>query len=113
MEEELNLSKNLQKQFLKLMLPESHWRVSKQIVKDLGADVAVLYESLCDSSNNSDEDGWFCKTQEEIKEETGLSFFKQNRFCKILIEKGLLKRERRGIPPRNWYILEYEYWEHI
>ena len=47
-------------------------------------------------------DGWFCRTIDQFKEETGLSRKEQDAVKKVLISKGIISTERRGAPAKLW-----------
>ncbi len=52
--------------------------------------------------------GWFCKSQEEWTEETGLSRWEQETARRVLREAGFLDERRAGMPARLWYRVRSE-----
>lgn len=52
------------------------------------------------------EDGSFWKTQEEWEEETGLTRNEQMTVLKLLKRLGYLKVEKKGLPAKNYYIVD-------
>lgn len=53
-------------------------------------------------------DGWFYKTEGQFYNETGVSVKSQRTARKILFESGVLLIEKRGIPSKNWYKINYQ-----
>jgi hypothetical protein len=53
-----------------------------------------------------DENGWICKTREEITEKTGLSRREQEKARKDLIALGLLEEKYKGIPRRLYFLVK-------
>lgn len=51
---------------------------------------------------------WWCKTQKEWMEETGMTLAEIIKAQKRLVEKGYIEVEKRGIPARNFYRLRIE-----
>lgn len=52
------------------------------------------------------KDGWFWKTTEEWEEETGLTIKEQRKVRDILIEKGYIEVELRGLPAKNHFCVD-------
>jgi hypothetical protein len=73
-----------------------------------GVTSGVFLSQLCYwSSRGADDDGWIWKTQEEWEEETGLTRREQDTARRKLEEAEVLKVERRGLPARLYYRLEW------
>lgn len=53
-------------------------------------------------------DGWFYKTEDQFYDETGVSGKSQRTARKNLIENRILLLEKRGVPAKNWYKINYE-----
>ncbi len=78
------------------------------LAKYLGsAEAAILLDLLIDYSDQTD-DGWFSLTEDEIYNETALTPGVQKRLRKILLSKGVVEIERRGIPARLFYRINWE-----
>jgi hypothetical protein len=54
-----------------------------------------------------DSEGWIYKTQSEMTDETGLSRRQQERARKVLLSQGVIKEDKRGIPCRLWYWIDF------
>lgn len=54
-----------------------------------------------------DRDGWIYRTMEQIQEETGLTRSEQRTARKVLTEAGLLTEERRKMPARFFYRIDW------
>ncbi|MEI2769669.1 MAG: hypothetical protein V9G98_02660 [Candidatus Competibacter sp.] len=63
----------------------------------------MLSQALYWQQRTKDPDGWWYKTREEWREETGMSRWEQEEARKRLRRVGVLREERRGIPARLWY----------
>ncbi len=55
-----------------------------------------------------ERDGWFWKTAEELKAETGMGRYELEKARKTLKGMGLLQEELRGVPATIWYRLDKE-----
>ena len=55
-----------------------------------------------------DEDGWFYYTQEHLEKKIGISSQRQNRIIKKLKSTGIIDVKRKGLPPRNYFKINYE-----
>jgi hypothetical protein len=54
-------------------------------------------------SLDTEENGWFLKSQEQWAEETGLSRWEQETARRALRQAGLLEERRVGMPARLWF----------
>src|SRR5829696_9691010 len=50
-----------------------------------------------------DPDGWIYKTEREMEQETGLTRTYQRKARKVLVGKGVMEEDRRGLPRRLYY----------
>src|SRR5215217_9490268 len=50
-----------------------------------------------------DPDGWIYKTEKEMEQETGLTRSSQRRARRVLVGKGVLEVDKRGLPRRLYY----------
>jgi hypothetical protein len=50
-----------------------------------------------------DPDGWIYKTEREMEHETGLTRTSQRKARRVLIGKGVLEEDRRGLPRQLYY----------
>ena len=86
---------------------------NKRIVQRLGLSEAVLIGELCSEYNywksrGEASDGWFFSTVENIERETGIKKVTQASLLKKLSEAGLLKYQRRGLPPKRHIFLDFD-----
>jgi len=65
----------------------------------------MLGQAIYWSKRTSNPDGWFYKTIGEWEEETGLTRFEQETAKRNL--KGILEIERRGIPARLYFRIDW------
>lgn len=59
-------------------------------------------------SNCIDDEGYFKCNQESIFGRTDLTSYQQSECKNILIDLGLLKCVKRGLPATNWYYIDYD-----
>lgn len=80
------------------------------LAKVVGSVTAALFLSQLAywSDKGFDKDGWIYKTEAEMEDETGLSRKEQETARKALVWCGVLKEERRGIPARMWYLIDWD-----
>ncbi len=50
-----------------------------------------------------DPDGWIYKTEKQIERETGLTRSSQRKARRVLVRKGVLEEDKRGLPRRLHY----------
>lgn len=74
-------------------------------VKPTGSITAALMlsQAVYWQQRTKDPEGWWYKTREEWREETGMSRWEQEEARKRLRRVGVMREERRGIPARLWY----------
>jgi len=56
-----------------------------------------------------EEGGWFRKTGEEWKSETGLTRFEQQTARRILLERDILLERRAGLPAELWFKIRVDF----
>ncbi|WP_427773186.1 hypothetical protein [Comamonas thiooxydans] len=77
----------------------------------LGAGITgalLLSQAVYWSRRSGDDSGWFFKTQIEWEEETGLTRREQEGARSRLQSMGLLREERRGIPAKLYYRVDFD-----
>ncbi len=80
------------------------------LAKALGSVTAGLFLSqiLYWSDKGDDAKGWIYKTQAEMYEETGLGRREQETARKVLRRAKVLHEERRGIPARMFFKIDFD-----
>lgn len=75
-----------------------------------GAVSGLMLSQACYWSDTLPEErgGWFFKTRDQWQEETQLTRWEQERARKDLCRKKYLQEERRGVPAKLWYRVNYE-----
>lgn len=71
----------------------------------------LLSQAVYWSRRTADGGGWFFKTQTEWTEETGLSRREQEGARRALTASGVLQEDRRGVPARLFYRVDFEVME--
>jgi len=91
--------------------PIAYHRIFRTITGNTVAAVmlsqAVYWQRIADSGNGG-KDGWWWKERDEWETETGLSRSEQETARKRLIQLGVMKEHRRGVPPRMWYHVDFD-----
>ncbi|MGL5971139.1 MAG: replication/maintenance protein RepL, partial [Cetobacterium sp.] len=88
---------------------EAFFIVNKKIVKILGIEAALLIGDLVSKKKyfqikeQLKSDGSFFNTQENIKEDTGMSPHQQRKALKLLQDNGFLTIKRRDVPAKNYF----------
>lgn len=93
---------------LDLLANDNYLIVNRDLVKMLGLRQAVMFGELCSEQNywnkQAGEEGqWFYSTQENIEDKIGLSPYEQREALKVLEEKGLIERQKKGTPCKTYY----------
>jgi hypothetical protein len=75
----------------------------------------LFLSQLCYWSSNSETtDGWFYKTRDDWRNETGMSRSEQETARKALRNLGILKEKRQGLPRRLWFKIDFQIlWEKL
>lgn len=86
---------------------------NKRLVQKLGLTEAALIGELCSEYNywksrGEASDGWFFSTVDNIEKETGIKKVTQATLLKRLSEVGVLKYQRRGLPPKRHILLDFD-----
>lgn len=82
----------------------------------LGAGITgalMLSQAVYWARRGSNEAGWFFKTQVEWEEETGLRRAEQETARKRLLGMGVLEEDRRGIPAKLFYRVNFDKLEEL
>lgn len=69
---------------------------------------AFLISKLMYWSRYTDDDGWFTRTQATIERVLGLSRRQFDGARKILVDRGLIETERRGMPAQTYYRIDWD-----
>ena len=91
----------------------SYTVVNHLLVKELGLNTAyflaelISWDDHLDRFKGRESKEWFYYKQSYFEEKAGLSTQIQNRVSNKLCELGIIEKERRGIPPKNWYKINY------
>lgn len=92
---------------------EATLMINKKLISTLGLKEAVLLSDLLSKEKYFKdremlEDGWFYNTQENRKEDTGLSFYYQTKVLENLREKSIIESKRQGLPARLYFRLDHK-----
>lgn len=74
------------------------------LLPTLNAKETLFMSFMIDEFLHANKD-WFLVTADQISLNTGLSRTQQLAIKKRLYDLKILKTERRGIPPKNWYTI--------
>lgn len=74
------------------------------LVEKFGAHAGLFISQLLYwEGKGHNPDGWIYKSEKEMQEETGLTRSAQRKARKVLVGKGVMEEELRGLPRRLWY----------
>lgn len=86
-----------------LDLPVSFHRCLVPITGSVTAAL-LLSQAICTAQEADPTlNEWFSKSQDEWREETGLSRWEQETARRVLREAGFLEEQRFGMPAKLWY----------
>jgi hypothetical protein len=73
-----------------------------------GVYEALLFQQLAYWSDKGTDPEWIYKTREELREETTLNRYQQEQARASLKKLGVIREERRGLPARMYYKIEWD-----
>ena len=94
---------------LERLNPTNTGSYNRPIAHALGLAAAVVYAALIskqvyyEQHNMLDDDGFFYSTIADLEESTTLTKRQQRAAIKVLIDKGLIKRKRCGMPAKRYF----------
>lgn len=94
---------------LERISPTNTGSYNRPIAHALGLGAAVVYAALIskqvyyEQHNMLDEEGFFYSTIADLQESTTLTKRQQKDAIKVLIDKGLIKRKRCGMPAKRYF----------
>jgi hypothetical protein len=94
---------------------DSFFQINKQIFQYLNQDwelcgflsYLLSQENYFSKKEALTDQGEFFNKRESIKEQTGISLTKQQKFTNTLIEEGIIKVTRKGQLNTNYYKINY------
>ena len=98
----------------KTLADDAYWRVNKAIAKKVGIYAAIILADLMSKKKYFEnrhmltDDGYFFNTSDNIEDDTTLSRHKREDATKNLIEMEWLLIDKRGIPAKNFYKIDYD-----
>jgi hypothetical protein len=88
-----------------------HWKVNKSIGNLCGNHMAGLLMAILierkNSSINLDESGGFSFSSEKIEKSLLITKEMRQKLTKLLISNGFLKIEKKGLPSKHYYYIQY------
>ena len=99
--------------YLKSFSQDNFLIVNKKLISKLGPRKAIFISNLIDKNayfekKHPEYEGWFFLIHEHQVEQTGMSEKVLRAIKKFFINIGCLKIERRGVPSKEWYWIEFE-----
>ena len=74
------------------------------LVREFGPHGGLFMSQLLfRDGKGHDPDGWIYKTEKEMEQETGLTRSSQRRARRVLVGKGVLEVDKKGLPRRLYY----------
>ena len=99
---------------LEMFRTDTFLAINKKLIKVLGLEKAVFISNLIDKYKYFQErkmlteDGAFYNTHEDQIYEIGLTEYQIRKCKKELIEMGILKTERHGVPAKEFYFINFQ-----
>ena len=90
-----------------ILLSSNFWVLNKKIVKSLGVECSLFLSVLAEAENIFKRE-WIIQESSTIEELTGMSNHIQTKCIKMLIGKGFICKQNRGIPMKRHFKLNYE-----
>jgi hypothetical protein len=72
-----------------------------------GIHEALFFQQIAYWSGKGADPDWIYKTSEEVREETTLNRYQQDKARATLKRLGVLREERRGLPARMYYQVQW------
>jgi len=87
--------------------------LNKTAIKQLGLIATVALSNYIDKylyfkKKEPENEGWFYLTHEQQSNQIGLEEYSVKGAKNILIQKGILITKRRGIPAKEWFMIDFE-----
>ena len=106
----------LQKQemALEIMSSDAYLTINKKMLQAFGPEVTIFLSNLIDKFRHFRQvgkltkDNAFFLTYQQQSEQTGMSVHQLRKCKKTLIEKGILWTEKRGVPAKEFYWIDFE-----
>jgi hypothetical protein len=99
---------------LEIFRTDSFLAINKKLIKVLGLEKALFISNLIDKYKYFQkremltEDGAFYNTHEDQIYEIGLTEYQIRKCKKELIKMGILKTEKRGVPAKEFYFINFQ-----
>lgn len=102
-----------QKEILELLKSEAYLLVSRKMIKVMGLIPAVILSNYIDKHRYYEKfypenNGWFWLPQFQQEQELGISENALSYIKKDLIDKGILKIQKRGMPARTLVKIDFQ-----
>ena len=105
---------NMIKIALEIFRTDAFLAINKKLIKVLGLEKALFISNLIDKYKYFQkremltEDGAFYNTHEDQIYEIGLTEYQIRKCKKELIKMGILKTEKRGVPAKEFYFINFQ-----
>jgi len=99
---------------LEIFRTDAFLAINKKLIKVLGLEKALFISNLIDKykyfydREMLTEDGGFYNTHEDQIYEIGLTEYQIRKCKKELIKMGILKTEKRGVPAKEFYFINFQ-----
>ena len=106
--------KGMIKLALEIFRTDAFLAINKKLIKVLGLEKALFISNLIDKYKYFQkremltEDGAFYNTHEDQIYEIGLTEYQIRKCKKELIKMGILKTEKRGVPAKEFYFINFQ-----
>ena len=89
----------------KLLGNNAHWSINKALYFELGFEATLLLQHLIDLEDSFFKGNEFFQQDERIGNDLNLSLHHVRKARNILVKKGILTCERKGMPAKYYYTI--------
>ena len=98
-----------------LLSQSSFWQINKDLVREIGLEPSILLEELIYRDFHPKDcsiitimgEAYVSATSEQLEESTTLSYSKQRKCIKTLVNGGYIKTALKGLPAKTFFNIRY------
>tara|TARA_R110000851_G_C12853770_1_gene543148 strand:- start:376 stop:681 length:306 start_codon:yes stop_codon:yes gene_type:complete len=98
-----------------LLSQSSFWQINKDLVREIGLESSILLADLIHRESHPKDcsiitimgEAYVSATSKQLEESTTLSYSKQRKCIKTLINGGYIKTALKGLPAKTFFNIRY------
>jgi hypothetical protein len=94
--------------FITQLTSSSYWTLNKDLCRNIGIQNTLLLQHFIDLQYKLFGGKEFYQQQDRIQEELGLKEWSVKQSINFLLKENLISVEKKGIPAKNWYLINEE-----